>query len=266
MRYILSAFLLLTLTSFTACTSLSKDKQDLRPANELYNEAMVEIKDQNYEKAIKLLETLQSRYPYGRYAQQALMEVAYANFKLSEPDPALSATDRFIKQYPNSPNLDYVYYLKGLINFNDNAGFFSRLSHQDPAERDPQTLRDSFNAFRDLVERFPDSRYAADARLRMQFLLNTLSRSDIRVASYYLRRGAYIAAINRANSVLKQFPQTRQTRDALQIMVLSYNAMGMNDLRDDTQRVLDLNVAKDGIKPSIEATLRPSGSWWQFWL
>lgn len=238
----------------------------MRPANELYAEAQVEMAEENYEKSVKLLETLQSRYPYGRYAQQALMEIAYANHKQNEPDAALSAADRFIKQFPNSLNLDYIYYLKGLINFNDNTGFFSRLSRQDPAERDPQALRDSFDAFRELLARFPDSRYAEDAKLRMQFLINTMSRSDIRVASYYLRRGAYIAAVNRANNVLKEFPQTRQTRDALQIMVLAYDAMGQNDLRDDAQRVLDLNVAKDGIKPGINDTLQQSGSWWQFWL
>jgi len=226
----------------------------------------MEMEDFNYEKAVKLLETLQSRYPYGRYAQQALMEIAYANYKQNEPDAALSAADRFIKQFPNSSSLDYIYYLKGLINFNDNAGFFSKLSRQDPAERDPQTLRDSFDSFRELVTRFPDSLYAEDAKLRMQFLINTLSRSDIRVASYYLRRGAYIAAINRANNVLKEFPQTRQTRDALQIMVWAYNAMGQNDLRDDTQRILDLNIAKDGIKPSIENSRERAGSWWQFWM
>jgi len=264
MRAILSVFLLFTLISLTACSSIPK--QDLRPANELYAEAQSEMEGQNYEKSVKLLETLQSRYPYGRYAQQALMEIAYANYKQSEPDSALSAADRFIKQFPNSQHLDYIYYLKGMINFNDNAGFFSKLSNQDPAERDPQTLRDSFDAFREVVTRYPDSRYADDAKLHMQFLINTLSRSDIQVASYYLRRGAYIAAVNRANNVLKEFPQTRQTRDALQIMVLAYNAMGQNALRDDAQRVLDLNIAKDGIKPSIKNTLNPSGSWWQFWL
>lgn len=224
------------------------------------------MKEVNYEKAVKLLETLQSRYPYGRYAQQALMEIAYANYKQNEPEAALSATERFIKQFPNSPNLDYIFYLKGMINFNDNAGFFSRLSRQDPAERDPQTLRESFDSFRELVSRFPDSIYVEDAKLRMQFLINTLSRSDISVASYYLRRGAYIAAVNRANNVLKEFPQTYQTRDALQIMILAYDAMGQNDLRDDAQRTLDLNVAKDGVKPTIQNTLQGKGSWWQFWL
>jgi outer membrane protein assembly factor BamD len=261
MRYILSVFLLFTLIS---CSSTPK--QDLRPANELYVEAQEELKEINYEKAVKLLETLQARYPYGRYAQQALMEVAYANYKQNELEAALSAAERFIKQFPNSPNLDYIFYLKGIINFNDNAGFFSRLSNQDPAERDPQTLRDSFDSFRELVSRFPDSIYVEDSKLRMQFLINTLSRSDISIASYYLRRGAYIAAVNRANNVLKEFPQTRQTRDALQIMILAYDAMGQNDLRDDAQRTLDLNIAKDGIKPSIQNTLQAQGSWWQFWL
>jgi outer membrane protein assembly factor BamD len=224
------------------------------------------MNDDNYEQAAKLLETLQARYPYGRYAQQALMEIAYANYKQNEPEAALSAADRFIKQFPNAPNLDYIYYLKGMINFNDNAGFFSRITHQDPAERDPQTLRDSFDNFRELVTRFPNSRYTEDAKLRMQFLINTLSRSDISIASYYLRRGAYIAAVSRANNVLQEFPQTRQTRDALQIMILAYNAMGLNDLRDDTQRVLDLNIAKDGIKPSISPELKQGGSWWRFWM
>ena len=207
--------------------------------------------DANYEKASKMLETLQSRYPYGRYAQQALMEIAYANYKLNEPEAALSATDRFIKQFPNSASLDYIFYLKGLVNFNDNAGFFSKLSDQDPAERDPQTLRDSFDSFRELLSRYPDSEYAEDAKLRMQFLVNTLARSEVAIASYYLRRKAYIAAISRANNVLKDFPKTRQTRDALQIMVLAYNAMGQNDLRDDAQRVLDLNIAKDENKPVV---------------
>jgi len=220
----------------------------------------------NYEKTVKLLETLISRYPYGRYAQQALLDIAYANYKQNEPDAALSAADRFIKQFPNSSALDYVYYLKGLINFNDNAGFFSKLSRQDPADRDPQTLRDSFDSFKELLTRFPESLYAEDSRLRMQFLINTLSRSDIHIAKYYLRRGAYIAAVNRANNVLKTFPKTRETRDALQILILAYNAMGQTQLRDDAQRVLDLNVAKDGIRPDIKDTLDASGSWWQFWL
>ena len=231
----------------------------------MYAQAQEEMKDGNLEKTIKTLETLQSRFPYGRYAQQAQMEIAYAYYKHEEPEAALTAVDRFIKQYPNSVHLDYVLYLKGLINFVDNSSFLKRLSQQDPAERDPQAARDSFDAYRELVTRFPNSPYAPDARVRMQYLINILARSEIRVANYYLRRHAYVAAVNRANNVLQEFPQTPQTRDALQIMVQAYDAMGMKDLRDDSQRVLDLNVAKDGIKPGAVEFIQGEKPWWRFW-
>ncbi|HLY97101.1 MAG TPA: outer membrane protein assembly factor BamD [Sideroxyarcus sp.] len=263
MRHSLAVFLLLSLV---ACSSdPSKDDQGLS-ADELYAKAQASMKDSNYEKTVKQLETLQSRYPYGRYAQQAQMEIAYAYYKHSEPAPALAALDRFVKQYPNSTHLDYVLYLKGLINFNENINsLLGTFFKQDPAERDPAALRDSFDAFKELVTRFPNSKYTPDARLRMQFLLNTLASSDIHVADYYLRRGAYVAAANRAKSVLIDYPDTPQTRDALQILVQAYDAMGMKELRDDTQRVLDLNVAKDGGRPTVkESRLNPS-PWWKFW-
>ncbi|HEU0186276.1 MAG TPA: outer membrane protein assembly factor BamD [Gallionellaceae bacterium] len=267
MRHSLAVFLLLTLA---ACSSSHVDPkaQDLAnkvPAEELYAQAQTDMEDGNLEKAIKSLETLQSRYPYGRYAQQAQMEIAYAYYKHEEPEAALTAVDRFIKQYPNSQNLDYVLYLKGLINFIDNTGFLQRLSQQDPAERDPQSAKDSFDAFRELVTRFPDSIYAPDARIRMQYLTNLLARAEIQVASYYLRRGAYVAAVARANNVLKEFPETPQTRDALQIMIQAYDAMGQKDLRDDAQRVLDQNMAKDGIKPGTQKYVIGEKPWWRFW-
>lgn len=235
------------------------------PPEVLYAQAQEEMKDGNLEKTIKTLETLQSRYPYGRYAQQAQMEIAYAYYKHEEPEAALTAVDRFIKQYPNSAHLDYVLYLKGLINFIDNSSFLKRLSQQDPAERDPQAARDSFEAYRELVTRFPTSPYAPDARVRMQYLINILARSEIRIADYYLRRHAYVAAVNRANNVLQEYPQTPQTRDALQIMVQAYDAMGMKELRDDAQRVLDLNMAKDGIKPGSLEFIQGEKPWWRFW-
>lgn len=267
MRHSLAVFLLLTLV---ACSSSSKDPKALDLANkvppeELYSQAQQELNDGKLDKAVKTLESLQSRYPYGRYAQQAQMEIAYAYYKQEEPDAALTAVDRFVKQYPNSPHLDYVLYLKGLINFIDNSSFLKRMSQQDPAERDPQSARDSFDAYRELVTRFPDSIYAPDARVRMQYLINTLARAEIHVADYYLRRHAYLAAVNRAQNVLKEFPETPQTRDALQIMVRAYDAMGMKDLRDDTQRVLDLNIAKDGIKPGSDEYVRGDKPWWRFW-
>lgn len=241
MRHSLYVFLLLTLV---ACSSTPDDLKNYS-AEELYSMAMTSMDDHSYEKAVKTFEKLQSRYPYGRYAQQAQMEIAYAYYKQGEPAPALSAIDRFAKQYPNNTHIDYMLYLRGVINFDENlVSIMNAISDQDPAERDPKSLRESFDAFKELVTRFPSSKYAADARLRMQYLLNTLAGSDVHVASYYLRRGAYVAALNRAKGVLIEYPTTPQTRDALQIMVQAYDALGMADLRDDTQRILNQNLAK----------------------
>jgi outer membrane protein assembly factor BamD len=183
----------------------------------------------------------------------------------AKPAPAVAAVDRFIKQYPNSQNLDYMYYLKGLIHFNEDINsMLGTWFQQDPAERDPGSMHESFDAFKELVTRFPSSKYTEDARIRMQYLLNTLANSEIHAASYYLRRGAYVAALNRAKGVLINYPQTPQSRDALQIMVQAYGALGLNDLRDDAQRVLNLNVAKDGIKPIVREMPQTS-PWWKFW-
>ena len=235
-------------------------------ADELYAKAQASMQDENYEKAVKQFETLQSHYPYGRYAQQAQMEIAYAYYKHSEPAPALAALDQFAKLYPMSAHLDYVLYLKGLINFNENINsLFGTLFKQDPSERDPAALRDSFNSFKELVTRFPDSKYTPDARIRMEYLLQTLASSEIHIAAYYLRRGAYVAAANRAKGVLTDFPRTPQTRDALQILVQAYDGMGMTKLRDDTQRVLALNLAKDGKTPASLKSPQHSTPWWNFW-
>jgi len=263
MRHSLAVFLLFTLA---ACSSAPQKDDKNVTADELYTQAKEAMDDHNYERAIKRLETLQSRYPYGRYAQQAQMEVAYAYHKQGETAPALAALDRFVKLYPNSERLDYVLYLKGLINFNENINsLFGTLFMQDPSERDPAALRESFEAFKELATRFPDSKYSEDARLRMQYLLITLASSDIHVASYYLRRGAYVASVNRAQSVLTNYPNTPQTRDALQILVQAYTALGLDDLSHDTQRILEQNIAKDGIKPSQSYFAEHESPWWQFW-
>lgn len=261
MRHSLYVFLLLTLVG---CSSTPDDKN--YTAEEFYSQAMEAMEDHNYEQAVKKLEKLQSRYPYGRYAQQAQMEIAYAYYKQGEPAPALSAIERFYKQYPNNERLDYMYYLKGLIHFDENlGGVVNSLSQQDPAERDPKSLRDSFDTFKELVTRFPNSRYAPDARLRMQYLLNTLAGSDVHAASYYLRRGAYVAAVNRAKTVLTDYPRTPQTRDALQIMVQAYDAMGLYELRDDARRVLEVNLAQSEAAPLAKALPDKSAAWWKFW-
>lgn len=251
MRNSLALILLISLTACGTSPSLSDGDAagKSRPPEEMYAEAMTEMDDHNYEKSAKLLESLLSRYPYGRYAQQSQMELAYAYYKHDEPEAALTAVDRFIKQYPTSPHLDYIYYLKGVINFNADLSIFSSWIPRDLSEHDPQGVQDSFDSFKELVTRFPNSMYATDARVRMQYLANTLARHEINVARYYMRRGAYVAAVNRAKTVLIDFSQTPQTTDALQVMVQSYDALGMKTLRDDTQRVLDLNT-KAAAKPA----------------
>jgi len=251
MRHSLALILLLSLTACGTSPSLTDGDSGgpSRPADEMYSEAMSEMTDRNYEKSAKLLESLLSRYPYGAYAQQAQMELAYAYYKHDEPESALTAVDRFIKQYPTSPHLDYMYYLKGLINFNADLSIFSSWVKRDLADHDPGSVQDAFDAFKELLTRFPDSIYSPDARVRMQFLANTLARHELNVGRYYLRRGAYVAAANRAKTVLSDFPQTPQTIDALQIMVQAYDALGLTKLRDDAQRVLDLNT-KGGTQPA----------------
>ncbi len=247
----------------TACSIFSsKDEKSAKAdsAEVVYAQAMEQMSNANYTGAIKLFETLQSRFPYGRYAQQAQMEIAYAYYKQNEPESALSAVERFIKQYPNSPHVDYAYYLKGLVNFDDDLGLFGEGFQPDVSERNPKAPREAFDAFKDLVTRFPNSKYAADSKLRMQYLVNALARHETQIARYYLRRGAYVAAVNRANGVLIEFPQAPATREALQIMVQAYDAMGMKDLRDDSQRVLDKNLVKDGVKPAVNPR-----TWWKFW-
>jgi outer membrane protein assembly factor BamD len=192
--------------------------------------------------------------------------MAYAYYRQHEPEPAIGTADRFIKQFPNNPHVDYAYYVKGLATFNGEIGLLSSFGGQDPTERDPQGPQESFNAFKELVTRFPNSQYAPDARLRMQYLVNALAKHELIIAEYYLRRGAHIAAANRAQGIIKQYPNSTSTRDALVIMVQAYDAMGMNDLRDDTRRVLAKNGGPSAAAGSETAVIGGSPkSWWQFW-
>jgi len=262
---VIAALFLATLVAGCGLLPEVKDETIGWSANKLYTEAKDAMSDGGYAQAIKYFEKLESRYPYGRFAQQAQIDIAYAYWKDNELPSATAACDRFIKLHPNHPNVDYVYYLRGLINFNEDLGLFAVISQQDMTERDPKGARESFDSFKELVTHFPDSKYTPDARYRMQYLLNTLATSEIHVADYYLRRGAYVAAANRAKGVLIDFPQTPQTLDALQILVQAYDAMGMKDLRDDTKRILALNETKIGFRPLVkESPLNPT-PWWKFW-
>lgn len=243
MRHSLVVFLLLTLAGCSLFRSLPEADAPGKTASveDMYLAAKKDLDDGGYDDALKKFESLQSHYPYGRYAQQSQLDIAYIYYKQREADSAVAAADRYIKQYPNSPQVDYAYYVKGLANFTPDLGMFSTAFGQNSTERDPKSAQVSFTAFKDLVERFPNSKYAPDSRLRMQYLLNSLAQYDIHVASYYLRREAYIAAINRASDVLTQYPNSPATRDALEIMVRAYDALGLRQLRDDALRVLRIN-------------------------
>jgi outer membrane protein assembly factor BamD len=230
-------------------------------AQKLYSEARSELADGSYEKAIKLYETLESRYPYGRYAQQSQLDVAYAYYKSAQGASSVAACDRFIKLHPNHAAVDYAYYLKGLANFSEDLGFLGNISGQDMTERDPRALLESYDAFRDLVTRFPNSKYTPDAIARMNYLLNALASHEVAVARYYYKRGAYVAAANRGQNALTRYPRAPANEEALVIMAMSYDKLGLLNLRDDAERVLVKNF------PETRYTMgsNPYKQWWQIW-
>ena len=245
-----------------ACSS-SKDKPDQTKnwsAERMYSEAKSLLDQGSWEKAAKMFESLESRYPYGKFAQQAQLDIAYAYYKQDESVSAIAAADRFVKLHPNHPNVDYAFYLKGLANFKDDLGLFGQLSGQDLSERDQKAARDAFDTFKELVTRFPDSLYAPDAAKRMDFLVNSLAANEVHVARYYLQRGAWVAAVNRAQSTVTNYPRAPAVEEALAIMVSAYDKLGMNDLRDDTSRVLKSNFPN-----SRYIAARNGTAWWKLW-
>ena len=232
-------------------------------AQRLYEEAKTEMGNGSYDRAITYFEKLESRYPYGRYAQQSQLEIAYAYYRNNDPAQAIAACDRFIKLHPNHPTVDYAYYLKGVINFYEDQSALAQWSGQDPTERDPRSARDSFAAFKELVARFTKSKYVADATARMSYLVNGLASHEVHVARYYYERGAYVAAANRAQFTVKTYPETPSVEEALYISMRAYEKLGMKELQADAERVLRANFpnsrALEG-KP-----INPSPPWWKFW-
>ena len=210
-------------------------------AEKLYAEAKDALEGGQYDLAIKRYEALEARFPYGRYSQQGQLEIAYAYYKQNEQASAVAAAERFMKLHPNHPNVDYAYYLKGLAYFNEDSGVLAWLSRQDRTERDPKSARESFDAFKDLAQRFPESKYTPDALARMKYLVNALASHEVHVARWYIRRGAFVAAANRAQFALKNYPEAPAQEEALLIMVQAYNSLGMAELRDDAERILRKN-------------------------
>lgn len=242
--------------------TVARDETASWSANKLYAEAKDAMSSGEYNKAIKYYEKLEARYPYGRFAQQAQLEIAYAYWKDNERASAIAATDRFIKMHPNHENVDYAYYLKGLVNFNDQGGLLSLLSADDLSDRDPKGAREAFNAFSELVTRFPDSKYTPDGTARMKYLVNALAQHEVFVARYYMKRGAYVAAANRAQHAVKTYPQAPALEEAVFVMVKAYDALGMNELRDAADRVMRTNFPNSRY---LTGKIEKNVPWWKLW-
>ena len=245
------------------CSNTPKDITAGWTPEKIYNEARDEVNAGAWDKAIGLYEKLEGRAAGTVLAQQAQIDKAFAQYKTGDKVQAVATLDRFIRLHPTSPALDYAIYLKGLVNFNDNLGLFSAITNQDLSERDQKAAKDSFESFRELVTRFPDSKYAPEARQRMTYIVNSLAAYEVHVARYYASRGAHIAAINRAQQALTDYPGVPALEEALAILIKSYDAMNMTVLRDDTQRILEKNFPQSKF---IQAnSIKKSSSWWRLW-
>jgi len=255
---------LLAASLLAACASTKEeDKTAAWSPNRIYAEAKDEMSGGGWDKAIPLLEKLEGRAAGTPLAQQAQLDRAYSQYKAGEQAQALATLDRFIKLHPTSPALDYALYLKGIVNFNDNLGMFSFITRQDLSERDQKAAKESFESFRDLATRFPESRYTPDAKARMTYIVNSLAQYEVHVARYYMNRGAYVAAINRAQSAIADYRDVPALEEALFILVRSYDALGMTQLRDDARRVMETNYPQsEYLTRGGKASSKP---WWQIW-
>ncbi|KPU99193.1 competence protein ComL [Variovorax paradoxus] len=251
------------LALLAGCSSTKDDKTATWSPNRIYAEAKDEAGSGAYDKAVPLYEKLEGRAAGTPLAQQAQLEKAYAQYKGGDKAAAVSTIDRFLKLHPASPALDYALYLKGVINFNDDLGMFAFLTRQDLSERDQKAAKESFESFKELVTRFPESRYTPDARQRMNYIVNSLAQYEVHVARYYYSRGAYLAAINRAQSAIADYREVPAVEEALYIIVRSYDALGMNDLRDDAQRVLTSNYPQSTYLTQGFKT--KDDPWWKMW-
>lgn len=251
------------MSALLGCSSAPVDKTANWSPNKIYSEARDELNSGGYDKAIPLLEKLEGRAAGTPLAQQAQLEKAYAQHKSNEQAQSIATLDRFIKLHPASPALDYALYLKGVVNFNDNLGMFSFVTKQDLSERDQKAAKESFESFKELVARYPESRYASDARQRMTYIVNSLAQYEVHVARYYFSRGAYVAAINRAQIALADYRDVPALEEALYIVFKSYEALGMTQLRDDARRVLDSSFPKsEYVSRGFKGKDSP---WWKVW-
>lgn len=257
--FLLMGFALL----LSACSSTPTDPTASWSPNKIYAEAKDELSAGAFDKAVTLLDKLEGRAAGTPLAQQAQLEKAFAHYKTGEPAQAIATLDRFMKLHPASPAIDYALYLKGLINFNDDLGIFSFITRQDLSERDQKAAKESFEAFKELSARFPESKYAEDARLRMSYIVNALAQYEVHVARYYMERGAFVAAIARAQGAVSNYQGAPALEEALYIMFKSYDALGLGPLRDDTRRVMEKNYP--GSQLLTQGFKSRSDPWWKVW-
>jgi outer membrane protein assembly factor BamD len=241
-----------------------KDDTDIWSETKLYSEANEKLKDADYAKCGKYFEKLEARFPFGPYSQQAQINAAFCYWKAQEQAQALVAIDRFIKLHQGSPNLDYGYYLKGLISFNDDLGWLGKFTGQDLSERDPKAAKEAFESFKVVVERFPDSKYAPDSLDRMRYIVNSLAEADVIVARFYFQRGAYLASANRAQLVIRDYDRAPAVEEALYLLAKSYEKLGMTDLSNDAARVFKLNFP-DSQMLITGQRVQKQRRWWQIW-
>jgi len=243
-KYYLSLILSLAVLTLSGCAFFEKQEVNADEnwsVERIYAEAKAALDLGDYTTAITYYEQLEARFPFGEYAQQALLESAYAHYKNDDPETAIATLDRFMRVYPLNPNIDYAMYLRGLVSFHRDIGLIEKYVPRDESQRDPGSAEDALRDFTSLVKRFPTSRYADDATQRIVYLRNRLAQHEVNVANYYMRRNAYLAAANRAKYVIENYPRTPAMPDALVLMAKAYKVMGMNDLSEDALRVLELN-------------------------
>ena len=244
-----------------SCATDDKDTTAKMSPEEIYAEAKDIMKGNVYDKAIVLFDKLEGRAAGTPLAQQAQLDKAYAQYKNGDRVNALMTLDRFMKLNPASPAMDYALYLKGTVNFADDLGLMSKWFKQDLAERDQMAARDSFEAYKELITRFPDSKYTPDATLRMRHIVNLLAKSELKVARHYYNKGAYVAAVNRAQSTLNDYPTSEAAESALIILIESYQALGLTQLSEDTQRVLKASFPNSTFFPQPAKAPKEKKSW-----
>lgn len=255
-HYLPLLILLFGLSQIAGCSWFKESKDEVEEdpyasAADLYGQASRALRTGNYEDAIKLFETLEARYPFGPYAERSKLEAAYAYYKYGEQESAIATLDRYLQLHPRGENVDYALYLKGLANLQRGASLTDKyVKERDLARRDQGAVQEAFNAFSELVQRFPSSRYAEDSQRRLEELRNLMAEHELYVAQYYMKRGAWLSAANRAQGLIERYEGAPSMPEALKIMVLAYSRLGLNDLAADARQVLEMNY------PDVAKTLK----------